>query len=94
MSNSLHIEQAHSPHDLRAIILFPWQLYRNDPCWVPPIVNDRLARFDPAANSMLRHGEAQAFIAWRDRHIVGTVASAIDYELNKVTREPFASLGF
>jgi GNAT superfamily N-acetyltransferase len=94
MSDSFHIEQARSTRDLRAVILFPWQLYRNDPCWAPPVISDRLARFDPATNPMLRHGEAQAFIARRDGRIVGTVAAAIDYELNKVMREPFASLGF
>jgi len=94
MSDSLHIEQARSTRDLRAIISFPWQLYRNDPCWVPPVIADRLARFDPATNPMFRHGEAQAFIARRDGRIVGTVAAAIDYELNKVMHEPFASLGF
>jgi GNAT superfamily N-acetyltransferase len=94
MPTSLRIEEARSVHDLRAIVLFPWQLYRNDPLWVPPIVADRLARFDPATNPMLRHGEAQAFIARRNGRIVGTVAAAIDYELNQVMREPFASLGF
>lgn len=95
MSDSLHIEQARSTRDLRAIVSFPWQLYRNDPCWVPPVIADRLARFDPATNPMFRHGEAQAFIARRDGRIVGTVAAAIDYELNKVMHaEGFASLGF
>jgi GNAT superfamily N-acetyltransferase len=94
MPGSLHIGEAHSIRELRAIILFPWQLYRDDPFWVPPLVADRLARFDPATNPMLRHGKAQAFIARQDGKIVGTVAAAIDYELNKVMREPFASLGF
>jgi GNAT superfamily N-acetyltransferase len=94
MPGSLHIQEARMVRDLRAIILFPWQLYRDDPLWVPPIVSDRLARFDPATNPMLCHGKAQAFIARRDGRIVGTIATAIDDELNQVLREPFASWGF
>jgi GNAT superfamily N-acetyltransferase len=94
MPGSLHIHEARTVRDLRAIILFPWQLYRDDPLWVPPIVSDRLARFDPATNPMLHHGKAQAFIARRDGRIVGTIATAIDDELNQVLREPFASWGF
>ena len=94
MPDSIHIQEARTVRDLRAIILFPWQLYRDDPLWVPPIVSDRLARFDPATNPMLRHGKAQAFIARRDGRIVGTIATAIDDELNKVLNEPFASWGF
>jgi len=92
--DSVHIQEARTVRDLRTIILFPWQIYRNDPLWVPPIVSDRLARFDPATNPMLHHGKAQAFIARRDGRIVGTIATAIDDELNKILSEPFASWGF
>jgi hypothetical protein len=41
MPGSLHIQKARTVRDLRAIILFHWQLYRDDPLWVPPIVADR-----------------------------------------------------
>ena len=94
MPGPLDIQEAHSARDLSAVILLPWQLYHDYPCWVPPVVADRLARFDPAKNPMLRHGQAQAFIARRDGRMVGTVAVAIDYELNRLIREPFASVGF
>jgi hypothetical protein len=47
MPGSLYIEEARTVHDLRAIILFLWQLYRDDPFWMPPIVSDRRAHFDP-----------------------------------------------
>ena len=94
MPDSIHIQEARTIRDLRALILFPWQIYRDDPLWVPPIVSDRLGRFDPATNPMLRHGKAQAFIAQRDGRIVGTIAAAIDDELNQILREPFVSWGF
>jgi GNAT superfamily N-acetyltransferase len=95
LPDSLRIEKAHTLRDLRTVILFPWQLYRHDPLWVPPIVADRLARFDPASNPMLRHGEAQAFIARRGNQVVGTIAAAVDHELNSLVGDKvYASLGF
>ena len=80
MPDSLCAKEARTSRDLRAVILFPWQLYRDDPLWVPPIVAGRLARFDPASHPMLRHGEAQAFIALCSDKVVRTLAAAVDHE--------------
>jgi hypothetical protein len=78
MSGSLYIEEARSVRDLRAIILFPWQLYRNDALWVPPIVADRLARFDPVTNPMLRP-------SWQcsSAHRSTSVTASLNWHYNK-----------
>ena len=65
MPGSLHIQVARTVRDLRAIILFPWQLYRDDPFWVPPIVSDRLARFDPQTDKLAPLFDAQVYKRYR-----------------------------
>jgi len=35
--NDLTIKQVESGSELRAFIKFPWQVYKNDPNWVPPL---------------------------------------------------------
>ena len=65
MPGSLHIQEARTVRDLRAIILFPWQLYRDDPFWVPPIVSDRLARFDPQTGKLATLFDAQVYKRYR-----------------------------
>ena len=92
--SALHIEPIHTLGELREFVDFMWQIYKDDPLWVPPIFEERVARLDPARNLMLKHGELQAFVARRNGRIVGTIASAIDHQLKNVIPDPFAAFGF
>ena len=51
MANDIHIRPAQTARDRRAIVTFPWRIYRNDPLWVPPLISERLAR--PRTQSLL-----------------------------------------
>jgi len=59
----LTVEAIEDPHGLRAFIRFPEILYRDDPCWVPPLRRDERARL---------------FLARWDREVVGRVAVIVD----------------
>lgn len=93
-TSAVHVEPIQALSDLRKFVDFAWQIYKDDPLWVPPIFEARVARLDPARNPMLQHGELQAFVARRGRDIVGTIAGAIDYQLKNVIPDPFAAFGF
>lgn len=90
----LCVEPIYKLKDLRRFVDFMWRIYRDDPLWVPPVFESRVARLDPARNPMLKHGELQAFVAWRGREMVGTLATAIDYNLKNMIPDPFAAVGF
>ncbi len=90
----IEIQPVHTPQELRELVAFAWELYKDDPLWVPPLFDDRVARLDPARNPMLKHGALQAYLARRDGRIVGTIAGAIDYNLKQVIPDPFAAFGF
>jgi GNAT superfamily N-acetyltransferase len=94
MPTSLSIQPIHTLKELREMVAFAWEIYKDDPLWVPPVFDERVARLDPARNPMLKHGELQAFVARRDGRIVGTIAGAIDYNLKNVIPDPFAAFGF
>ena len=40
MSADTEVEEVLSHRDLRASIHLPWQVYHNDPNWVPPLISD------------------------------------------------------
>ena len=40
MSPDTEVEEVLSHRDLRAFIHLPWQVYHNDPNWVPPLISD------------------------------------------------------
>ena len=94
MPNDIHIRPAETARDRRAIVTFPWRIYRNDPLWVPPLISERLARLDPQRNPFFQTGEAQPFLAYRQGKLVGTIAPAIDHRSNGYLGEKVAIFGF
>jgi len=92
--HDIRVEPIDKLKDLREFVDFMWRIYKDDPLWVPPIFEERVARLDPARNPLFQHGEVQPFVARRGRDLVGTVAAAIDYNLKNVIPDPFVAFGF
>ena len=94
MPNDIHICPAETARDRRAIVTFPWRIYRNDPLWVPPLISERLARLDPQRYPFFQTGEAQPFLAYRQGKLVGTIVPAINHHSNRYLGEKVAVFGF
>jgi hypothetical protein len=94
MPHDIHIRPAETARDRRAIVTFPWRIYRNDSLWVPPLISERLARLDPQRNPFFQTGEAQPFLAYRQGKLVGTIVPAIDHRSNQHLGEEVAVFGF
>lgn len=80
--------------DLDRFIRFPWQVYEDNACWVPPLLFERRRFFNPTRNPFFRHAEVQLFIARRDRRDVGTIAAFINHTHNRVHNEEAGFFGF
>ncbi|MGD8552971.1 MAG: GNAT family N-acetyltransferase [Anaerolineales bacterium] len=81
--SSIDVRPVKSDRDRKIFLEFPWQIYRDDPVWVPPILSDRAARIDPRRSPFLQRGEAEFFIAWKDDKAVGTICAGEDFPANK-----------
>jgi GNAT superfamily N-acetyltransferase len=79
---------------VRAFVKFPWQLYRNDPHWVPPLYGDELDRFNPDKNPFYEHGEVQPFLAVRGDEVVGRITAHVDDLHNEVHQDQVGFFGF
>jgi len=75
----MKIEPVSSKCDLQAFINLPYQLYRRDPTWVPPLRSEQRAQFSPQRNPMLRHCEYQLFLAREGDEVVGRISAFIDH---------------
>ncbi len=64
-------------HELRKFIDVPWLVYANDPMWVPPLRLERRWHFSKS-NPFFKHGEWQAWIAYRNNQPVGRISAQID----------------
>jgi hypothetical protein len=75
-------------------IKFGFKLYKDDPCWVPPFIEERLGYFDTAKNPLWQHARYQLYVARRNGEIVGTIGGVVNDNHNKVHNELAGGWGF
>ncbi len=66
-----------SPRDVEQFIRFPFELYRDCPQWVPPMLSGVRLVMDRARHPFYRHSTADFFVAEHDGQVQGRIA-AID----------------
>jgi GNAT superfamily N-acetyltransferase len=83
-----------SVRERRQFITFPWQIYRNDPYWVPPLITEKTERLDPQRNPFWQTAEQALWLAYKDGKPAGTIAGIIDHHGIEATGQPLANFGF
>ena len=63
---------------LRQFIEFPYQLYRGDPYWVPPLRMAQRDLLDKGKHPFYKHAEMQCFLAVDGARVIGRVAAILD----------------
>ena len=66
-----------TPAERQLFITFPWQIYKNDPCWVPPLISDKTERLDLQRNPFWRTAELAMWVAYSDGKPAGTIAGSL-----------------
>jgi hypothetical protein len=86
---------------LKTFAQFPWQLYRGDSCWTPPLMGDLLGSKILGLKGLLtrehpyhRHAEVTHFIAWQNGKPAGRISAAINHEYNQHYRTTTGFFGF
>jgi GNAT superfamily N-acetyltransferase len=80
--------------ELRDFIKFPFQLYKDDPFWVPPLIADLKTTLSRKKNPFFEHAEAEYFVAREGARPVGRVAAIIDHNYNKYHGKKIGWFGF
>ncbi|QIK95295.1 N-acetyltransferase [Sphingomonas sp. HDW15A] len=76
--SALSIRPVRSKADRKAFVDFAWEVYRDDPAWVPPLKSEVHALLDPNHNPWFGHGRAELFLAERDGRVVGRISAQVD----------------
>jgi len=79
---------------MSAFIGLPFELYRDAPNWVPPLILERRRHLDRRRNPFFEHAEAEYFIAWRDGRPVGRISAHVDHRLNEYQGNEWGLFGF
>jgi GNAT superfamily N-acetyltransferase len=80
--------------DLRRFIDLPFRLHANRPLWVPPLKLERRLYLNRRVNAFFSHGEAQYFLAVRDRAVIGRVSAHINHAFNVQHKAAWGWFGF
>ena len=89
----LQVEEVKNHQDLMTFIRFPWEIYKGDPYWVPPLIKDQLLKFSPK-HPFHSHAEMILFLAYRGGKIVGRIAGIIDHHYVEFHQEKVGFFGF
>lgn len=77
------IKEVKSKSDLKKFIDFPEKLYRNNPCYVPPLYFDQVDTLTPSKNPASSFCESVLYLAYKDGETVGRVAVIINNKANE-----------
>ena len=78
MSQPPTISPVISKADRKAFVDFAWDVYKDDPAWVPPLKDEVHGLLDANKNPWFLHGRAQLWLAKRDGRVVGRISAQID----------------
>lgn len=88
------IEPVATQKDLHTFVGFPFQLYKHDSRWAPPLLEERYDFFNRRKNPFFEHARARLFLARRDGAVVGTIAACVDDYHNMFHHDQQGAFGF
>jgi len=64
--------------DKKAFVDFAWEVYKDDPAWVPPLKDEVHGLITPGKNPWFEHARAQLWLAERGGKVVGRISAQVD----------------
>src|SRR3954466_1472079 len=64
--------------DKKAFVDLAWEVYKDDPAWVPPLKDEVHGLITPGKNPWFEHAKAQLWLAERAGKVVGRISAQVD----------------
>jgi hypothetical protein len=91
---AVQIREVTTKRDLRRFVDFPYALYKNHPCWVPPVRMDEFNILRRDKNPAFEHCEAAYWLAVKDGRVAGRIAGLINRLYIEKTGNRYARFGW
>ena len=88
------VKEVITESDLKKFVKFPFSIYENNDCWVPPLIFDELNTLRKAKNPAFEFCEAKYWLAYKDDKIVGRIAGIINNRYNQKWNQRSARFGW
>lgn len=76
----IEVKEIKSKKELKEFILFSFDLFKDNPYWIPPIIADELETFNPEKNPAFKSATVKFFLAYKNAKIAGKVAAIINWD--------------
>ncbi|QDU26081.1 hypothetical protein ETAA8_11550 [Anatilimnocola aggregata] len=80
--------------DQSRFLAFSWELYKDDPHWVPPLKANHLELLGYRKHPFYDDAEIQTFLATRAGKVVGHIAAIVNHSHNRVQGDRRGFVGF
>ena len=74
----LAIRPVRTKADRKAFVDFAWEVYKDDPAWVPPLKDEVHGLLNPKKNPWFEHARAELWVAERGGKVVGRISAQVD----------------
>ncbi len=78
MTSEIKIVTPVSRRDKKRFLLLPWEIYKNDPYWIPPLLASEKGLLGYAKEPFYERNQIQTFLAVRDGKVVGRIAAILN----------------
>jgi hypothetical protein len=78
--NEILVRKVSTPRDLKKFVDFPFQLFKGNQFWVPPLKYDEINTLRKDKNPAFKYCEAEYWLAYRDNMPVGRIAGIINHK--------------
>ncbi len=79
---------------MRAFLELPFDVHRNHPLWVPPLISQEEELLTPGKHPFWNEAEGALLLALRDGKPVGRIAAFVDRKANKYAGQKIGAWGF
>jgi hypothetical protein len=77
-SSALTIRPVRTKKDKKAFVDLAWEVYKDDPAWVPPLKDEVHGLITPGKNPWFEHAKAELWLAERGGRLVGRISAQVD----------------
>lgn len=88
------IVQVEKKSDLKKFTQLPFEIYKDDPYWVPPIISDQKKFLDKKKGVFFEFGEAEYFLAVNNSKVLGRLSAHTSSQYEKYHDTETGFFGF
>lgn len=77
-SATIEIKALENKADKKTFVKVLWNIFKDDPNWVPPLIMERMDALDENKNPFFQHAKVKLWIAYKDNQPVGRISAQID----------------